>query len=73
MAKINIPQNIKDLQTARQLIENAYQDLKNVREFREAGMTPGASTESDRLITVDIYSDVMNGLADLIEAAKGAS
>ena len=63
---INIKLNIENLIAAKKLTEIAYNDLKNVKEFREAGST------GENFLTREVYESVMHGLSDLIEAARDA-
>lgn len=66
MSKIDVAANIKKLQLAKQLVESAYHDLKNVSAFREAGDNP------DRIVVTEIYGAIMVEIADLIAAAQEA-
>lgn len=63
---INIKLNIENLMAAKKLTEIAYNDLKNVKEFREAGST------GEDFPAREVYESVMHGLSDLIAAARNA-
>lgn len=61
---VNVKLNIENLKMAKSLTEIAYNDLKNIKEFREAGST------GEDFPAREVYESIMHGLNDLIEAAR---
>lgn len=66
MNKQRIESNIKNLETAKKLVILAFEDLKNIREFRNS--IPGGLIKRSHLLTqMDLVIDLAKLLAEKSE------
>lgn len=63
MNKVNLKSNIQNLKAARTLLVNSYADLKNIKEFRDAGSMNGT------FLMFDIYQTALEKLDQLLHTA----